>query len=261
LKSDFDDDYTEYVPLDETAEDADESLEPDESDVGLEHDIDKIAPDNFPQDHAHDPRDKEIEFPHATAPEEHPISMTTKISTPSPQANADDASNYVLVISANKSSCVDFMKSVIAKEPEEIYIRAFDSPLYSASMPLENGTQLSLIGAQPNEQFSVFLDYFNDKAQGCVFLLALDALNWSYNRYLIRTTSERLAVNTLIVGKQTRMNNDFNVQDIRDKLALDEHQKMTVVSSLDDSPGILNTLLNEFRTDPTAHDSQRVMTK
>jgi hypothetical protein len=261
FRSEYDDEYDEYEPPTEDPELENDFDSSDESAMEFETEIDRVVPDNFP---------KEInEFP--VLEEEEPASPQQSFPIPdsketaTSQSEQDNNDKHILIIGADELSNRFFLQSLITDEPQELQLRALETPIYTGTVMLRGGAQLKMMAIKPDEQYLMLLDYFYEKTFGCIFLIDLDASNWNYQRYLFKAISEHLQVPTVVVGKHGRMNSDFETQIVRDKIDLDEDFSLQFISDFDADTcrSILFTLVNEAQGYPQSNhlNPERLATK
>ncbi|MBN1464876.1 response regulator [candidate division KSB1 bacterium] len=233
-----------------------------------EREIDKIAPDNFPQDRdIAEPEDDEREDLSTMetayrAFKNHvlPVSRDT-----TEDFRSMDAKTHVILLSTENQNNRDFITMLTASAPDEIEVPAARTPIYHGLVNFRGGEQLHVLSLNPNEQFKYILDYFKARAIGYIFLIDLDHMNWSYHRYLFKSLRRQLAGPVLIIAKQQYSNGDFESQQLREHLGLDENYLLRFISRIDENScrRVLFTLLNELQGqyDPLQQNSARVTTR
>ncbi len=260
FRSEYEDEYDEYEQPAEDPELREELEQAEEKNADFEAEIDRVVPDNFPKDE--EPRPAEPEGALDMQQHELPSSADAK---PEPLKQIDNQHKHVLIIGADELNNRFFLQSFSADDPQELNLRALDTPIYTGQVQLRGGSQLNLMAVKPDEQYLMLLDYFYEKTFGCIFLIDLEASNWSYQRYLFKAISEHLQVPTIVVGKHGGMNSDFESQIIRDKIDLDEDYTLRFIADFDADTcrRILFTLVNEAQGHAQSiHlDSERLATK
>lgn len=259
FRSEYEDEYSEY---DSPVEDPE--LEPDFDDVDdsaveFEPEIDRIVPDNFPTDEkSSGPPEEEQPQIHETPLKESPESMPDT-------AQLDPTTSHILIIGADELNNQFFLQSLISDMPQELNIRALESPIFTGRVNMRGGMTYNIMAVKPDEQYLMLLDYFYEKTIGCIFLFDLDSINWNYQRYLFKAISQHLQVPTVAVGKHGRMNNDFESQIVRDKMDIDEDYALRFISDFDSDTcrRILFNLVNESQggSQSMHFDSERLATK
>ncbi|MBN1480237.1 response regulator [candidate division KSB1 bacterium] len=253
FKSNYEDDYSDYAPIDD--EDAvDERAAAHQDPSGLAHEIDKIAPDNFPGheslqfDESYEDESIQHQFSDDDVNNGFSHKNTRETRIGAKNRDADEQKTHILLISTDDKNNKDFIRCVMDGKPQEFFFRNARSPVYCGSVTLRDGHQMSLVSFNPNEQYSMLLDYFQEKTLGCIFLLDLETINWSYHRYLFGTLSRHLTVPILIVGKQSQSKSDFESQELRDSLDLNENHGLRFISQIDpdNCRRVLLTLINDL---------------
>ncbi len=240
FRSEYEDDYDEYVPPMEDPELEEDLQEADDAIIEYETEIDRVVPDNFPS------RNRAYEEPKRPQNEKTPLPENVTL-----KANAQfSVQNYVLVIGADDINNRVFLQGLVTDTPKELDLRALETPIYTGHVQFRGGAQLQLMAMKPDEQYLMLLDYFREKTFGCIFLIDLDKVNWSYQRYLFQSITRHLPVPTLVVGK-CRNDNDFKSQTLHDNLGLDESHALRIISDFDSDTcrRMLFVLLNEVQGD------------
>lgn len=254
FKSGYEDDYSGYASMDNTAI-VDEHTAARRDPSGLVHEIDKMASDNFPRYDASefDESSEEQLEPHHFSDEylekDFAQKDNRKTDSDAESQHAVAQKSHILLLSTNDLNNKDFVSSLITEEPQEILSHTVRSPLYCGALNFRGGQQLFLVSFNPNEQYSMLLDYFKEKTIGCIFLLDLETINWKYHRYLFKTLNRKMKAPILIVGKQARSKSDFESQEVRDSLDLTENYTLRFISQIDSEScrRVLFTLLNDIQ--------------
>ena len=249
FKSDYEDEFSEFVPFDQEPQSDDEE----ERSFDVDNEIDKVVPDNFP---GLDAGQSELPGPKGSGQVgeqteyEHKKGRDDVLSAPETK-NRPVAENktHILMLSTEDFNNKALVSSLISQEPDEIFISSVTAPIYHGLVNFRGGTQLHIVSVNPNEQFSLLLDYFQEKTVGCIFFIDFDHMNWNYHRYLFKTLSRQMTVPILIIGKQSQSKTNLESHHVREKLGLDESHLLRFVSQIDENSSrrVLFTLLNEFQ--------------
>jgi DNA-binding response OmpR family regulator len=246
--------------------------ESDQLQFDMDHEIDRIAPDNFPGNKAYRSELSAGERAYSframeknhQAPKNGDVLPVSRDITD--HIAVTDDKTHVILLSSEDRNNKDFIAMLTASEPDEINISSSKMPIYHGTVNFRGGDQLHVLSLNPNEQFPLILDYFKEKALGYIFLIDLDHVNWSYHRYLFKSLRRQLAGPVLIIVKQRHSKSDFESQQIRENLELNENHLLRFISGIDENScrRVLFTLLNELQGQydlTLAKNSERIITR
>jgi len=98
--------------------------------------------------------------------------------------------------------------------------------------------------------------YFSEQTLGCVLLIDVQSVNWSYQRYLCKTLYKKLSIPLLIVCKQQAGHDDYSATRVKELLDLEESLPIHFIDEIDEN-SIRRTLFALLRDRFSERDDEQ----
>ncbi len=159
----------------------------------------------------------------------------------------------IIVVSTNSTDLQIFVENIDSDREKG---SDHNKNILFSVLKLRGGGKINVLGILPDEAITESMLYFSEQTLGCVLLIDVQSVNWSYQRYLCKTLYKKLSIPLLIVCKQQAGHDDYSATRVKELLDLEESLPIHFIDEIDEN-SIRRTLFALLRDRFSERDDEQ----